>query len=58
MARFPVDLHAITARSVASVGAPGGPEDPLGQGYLDFVSFYHEYCEQYGKKIVSVGDRK
>jgi site-specific DNA recombinase len=26
------------------------------RNHLDFVTFYHEYCEQYGKKIVSVGE--
>jgi site-specific DNA recombinase len=26
------------------------------RNHLDFVTFYHEYCEQYGKKIMSVGE--
>ena len=26
------------------------------RNHLDFVTFYHEYCEQYGKKIISVGE--
>jgi len=26
------------------------------RNHMDFVTFYHEYCEQYGKKIVSVGE--
>lgn len=26
------------------------------RNHLDFVTFYHEYCERYGKKIVSVGE--
>lgn len=26
------------------------------RNHLDFVNFYHEYCERYGKKIVSVGE--
>jgi DNA invertase Pin-like site-specific DNA recombinase len=26
------------------------------RNHLDFVSFYHEYCERYGKQIVSVGE--
>jgi site-specific DNA recombinase len=26
------------------------------RNHLDFVTFYHEYCERYGKQIVSVGE--
>jgi site-specific DNA recombinase len=26
------------------------------RNHLDFVTFYHEYCERYGKKIISVGE--
>jgi site-specific DNA recombinase len=26
------------------------------RNHLDFITFYHEYCERYGKKIVSVGE--
>jgi site-specific DNA recombinase len=26
------------------------------RNHLDFVAFYHEYCERYGKQIVSVGE--
>jgi DNA invertase Pin-like site-specific DNA recombinase len=26
------------------------------RNHLDFVNFYHEYCEGYGKKIISVGE--
>jgi site-specific DNA recombinase len=26
------------------------------RNHLDFVTFYHEYCEKYGKRIVSVGE--
>lgn len=26
------------------------------RNHLDFVTWYHEYCERYGKKIVSVGE--
>ena len=26
------------------------------RNHLDFVTFYHEFCEQYGKKIISVGE--
>lgn len=26
------------------------------RNHLDFVTFYHEYCEKYGKKIISVGE--
>jgi len=26
------------------------------RNHLDFVTFYHEYCERYGKQIISVGE--
>ena len=26
------------------------------RNHLDFVNFYHEYCEGYGKKIISIGE--
>jgi hypothetical protein len=26
------------------------------RNHLDFVTFYHEFCERYGKKIISVGE--
>lgn len=26
------------------------------RNHLDFVTFYHAYCERYGKKIISVGE--
>lgn len=26
------------------------------RNHVDFVTFYHEYCEQYGKQIISVGE--
>ena len=26
------------------------------RNHLDFVTFYHKFCERYGKKIISVGE--
>ena len=26
------------------------------RNHLDFVTFYHEYCERYGQQIISVGE--
>jgi len=41
---------------IAEGGMNRAVKDRGFRNHLDFVTFYHEFCERYGKKIVSVGE--